>query len=70
MTEKWRKSLNKNGVSGALLSDLSKTFDCLLHDLLIAKLAAYGLDFESLTLIQSYLSNRQQRTKVNNTYST
>ena len=70
MTEKWRKSLNKNGVSGALLSDLSKTFDCLLHDLLIAKLAAYGLDYESLTLIQSYLSNRQQRTKVNNTYST
>ena len=70
MTEKWRKSLDKNGVSGALLSDLSKAFDCLLHDLLIAKLAAYGFDYESLTLIQSYLSNRQQRTKFNNTYST
>ena len=45
-------------------------FDCLLHDLLIAKLAAYGFDYQSLTLIQSYLSNRQQRKKVNNTYST
>ena len=44
MTEKWRKSLNKNGVSGALLSDLTKAFDCVLHDLLIAKLAACGFD--------------------------
>ena len=70
MTEKWRKYLDKDGVSGALLTDLSKAFDCLLHDLLIAKLAAYGFDYESLTLIQSYLSNRKQRTKVSNTYST
>ena len=36
----------------------------------IAKLAAYGFDYESLTLIQSYLSNRKQRTKSNNTYNT
>ena len=64
MTEKWRKYLDKHGVNGALLTDLSKAFDCLLHDLLIAKLAAYGFDYESLTLIQSYLSNRKQRTKV------
>ena len=70
MTEKGRKYLDKDGVSGALLTDLSKTFDSLLHDLLIAKLAAYGFDYESLTLIQSCLWNRQQRNKVNNTYST
>ena len=57
-------------ISGALLPDLSKAFDCLLHDLLIAKLAAYGFDYDSLVFIQSYLSERQQRTKVNNAYST
>ena len=67
-TEKCRKYLDKNGASRELLRDLSKAFDCLLHDLLIAKLAAYGFDYEFSTLIQSYLSNRKQRTKVNNTY--
>ena len=70
MTEKWRKYLDKDGVTGAWLTGLSKAFDCLLHDFLIAKLATYGFDYKSLTLIQSYLSNKQQRTKVNNTYST
>ena len=68
MTEKWRKYLDKDGVSRVLLTDLSKTFHCLFHDLLIAKLA--GFDYESLILIESYVSNRKQRTKVNNTYST
>ena len=55
-------------ISGALLPDLSKAFDCLLHDLLIAKLAAYGFDYDSLVFVQSYLSS--QRTKVNNACST
>ena len=54
------------GISGALLTDLSKDSDCLLHDLLIAKLTASGFDYDSLVVIQSYLSERQQRTKVNN----
>ena len=67
MTKKWRKYLDKDVVSGALLADLAKVFECLLHDLLIAKLAAYGFGYESLTFIQSYLPNRQQRTKVHNT---
>ena len=47
------KYLDKDGVSVALLLDLSKGFDCLLYDLLIAKLAAYRFDYESLTFIRS-----------------
>ena len=55
--------------AGALLTDLSKAFDCLNHELLIAKLETYGFDQSSLSYIYSYLSDRKQRTKVNNSYS-
>ena len=43
--------------------------NCLNHELLIAKLEAYGFDIPSLRYIYSYLSNRKQRTKVNNSFS-
>ena len=69
MVEKLKKSLDNRGVGGILLTDLSKAFDCLRYNLLIAKLAAYGFDQTSLCLIFSYLSGRTQRTKVNNAYS-
>ena len=69
MKEKWRKCLDKGAISGAILTDLSKAFDCMLHDLLIAKLAAYGFDYQSLRIMESFLSNRQQRTKINNAFS-
>ena len=52
-----------------MLTDLSKAFDCLNHGLLIAKLEAYGVGYPSLLLINSYLSNRIQRVKVNSTFS-
>ena len=54
---------------GAVMTDLSKAFDCLHHELLIAKLDAYGFDIKSVELIQQYLSNRKQRVKVGNAYS-
>ena len=69
MIEKWRKCLDKGSISGAILTDLSKAFDCILHDLLIAKLAASGFDYQSLRIIESFLSNRHQRTKFNNAFS-
>ena len=55
MLEKWRKAMDRRGSAGALLSDLSKAFDCLNHELLVAKLHAYGCDYNSLKLINSYL---------------
>ena len=69
MIEKWRKSLDKRKKCGVLLTDLSKAFDCLLHDLFIAKLHAYGFDYLSLKLIHSYLVGRMQRVRVNACYS-
>ena len=55
-----------------VLMDLSKAYDCLPHDLLIAKLEAYGFGMKSLRLlysVYSYLTARRQRVKINYTYS-
>ena len=65
LLEKWRKCLDHKGNTGVLLTDLSKAFDCLNHDLLIAKFEAYGCDYNSLKLIYSYLTDRFQRVSVN-----
>ena len=69
MLEEWKKALDKKGSAGAILTDLSKAFDSLNHELLIAKLSAYGFDNESLEFIYSYLKERKQRTKVGSYYS-
>ena len=69
MLERFKKALDNKNKFGALLTDLSKAFDCLNHELLIPKLEAYGFDYASLNLILSYLSGRKHRTKVNNYFS-
>ena len=69
MLEKWKSAVDNKKVFGALPTDLSKAFDCLSHDLLIAKLNAYGFSMAALRLVQNYLSNRKQRTKINKEYS-
>ena len=66
---KWKKSVGNGGAFGALFTDLSKAFDCLSHELLIAKLAAYGFAKKALKLVNSYLSNRTQSVKINDKYS-
>ena len=69
MIEKWRQSLDSGGQAAAVLTDLSKAFDCIDHELLIAKLNAYGFDNSSLTFISTYLYKRKQRTKINSSFS-
>ena len=67
--EIWKRGTDNNKAFSALLTDLSNAFDCLSHDLLIAKLQAFGLDIDSPNILQDYLSNGQQRTKVDSFYS-
>ena len=70
MVERLKKCLDeKGGIYGAILMDLSKAFDTINHELLIAKLNAYGFDDSALKIVLSYLSDRRQRTKVNSSFS-
>ena len=69
MTEKMKEARDNNKVCAAVLTDLSKAFDCLLHDLLTAKLHAFGFDLKSLKVIHAYLNDRIQVTKVGSFYS-
>ena len=61
--------LDKRGFASLLLTDLSEAFDCTDHELLIAKLHAYGFIIKSLELIHSYLYERIQRVKSSSSFS-
>ena len=69
MVEKMLLARDKKEVCGAILTDLSKAFDCISHDLLIAKLNAYGFDKNALNVIHNYLFGRSQKTKVGSSFS-
>ena len=61
LIEKWKHHLDKNGFASAILMDLSKVFDIINYDLLIANL--HGKN--ALHLVYSYLKNKKQRIKCN-----
>ena len=69
MVEKSKGLLDKGGHFIALLTDLSNAFDCLPHNLLIAKLDAYGFKNYAIYLIFVYLSNKKRRVKINSSFS-
>ena len=69
MLESFKEALDKGNSVSAIFMDLSKAFDTLNHDLLIAKLEAYGFSVNSLSYIHSYLNKRLQKTNVNKNYS-
>ena len=64
--EEWKTNLHNTFIVGAVLMGLPKDFDCIPHDLLITKLAAYGSEEKTLLYIYSYLENRKQCVKINN----
>ena len=63
--ESMENALDGKDRARAILTDLSKAFDCLNHDLLITKLEAYGFDKTTLLFVKDYLKSRKERTKVN-----
>ena len=63
--ETYKATIDIRGFAGVLLVDLSKALDSLNHELLFAKLHAYGFARSALTLFHSYHSNRRQRVKFN-----
>ena len=69
MIEKWCQLLDSGRQTAAVLTYLSKAFDCNDHELLIAKLNAHRFDNSSLTFIYSYLSEKKQRAKINSSFS-
>ena len=69
LIEKWRKCLHNSEIITVIQMDLSKVYDCISQDLLIAKLHAYGFGMKSLQFLHNYLTNRKQRVKIESSFS-
>ena len=69
LTEQWRKELDQHKIIGIVSMDLSKAFDTLPHELLVAKLKSYGADGKTTDLVHDYLANRRQRVRLGDQFS-
>ena len=69
LIEKIKKNLDNKGYTEEVLIDFSKSFDTINHELLFAKLHAYGFSKDALKFIFSYISERWQRSKINKSFS-
>ena len=67
--EKWKRGNNNGFYVSALFMDLSKVFDTINHNLMLAKLKWYGSWTNAVNLIQSYLKGRKQKVQINNKFS-
>ena len=70
LTKQWRKQLDSYNVIGIVSMDLSKAFDTLPHDLMVAKFKSYGADDNTADLIQDYLRNRRHWVRLGDQLST
>jgi len=64
-TDDWLNSLDAKNYTGVVFVDLKETFDKFDHDILLQKLALYGIQCHALAWFKSYLSNRRQFTRIN-----
>ena len=69
MVEKWRRNLDQGCIYEALLMNLYETFHCPLYDVLLAKTEAYSFIYDSLKLINIYLTDWKHKTKISFLYS-
>ena len=69
LRQPWQEVLDNGGFIGTILMDLSKAYDCIHHNSLIAKLEYYGVDKTSLRLLLDYHTRRKQRIKISSSFS-
>ena len=69
LLQSWQKELDEKVMMATVLMDLSRAYDCIPLDLLMAKLNAYGIDNVWLLLISDHLSHLKQRTKIGSSFS-